>query len=360
MAKKENQYFSISQISCYRGCRQEWDYKYKQKLCAKAPTRALYVGSTIHKLLELRAKGENWTNYLHTEIQKKFDEMPSTHQDLLGIDFIDCCDKIMRQYDWCYNGENIRYLATEVKIDSKIKGYKRFVGIVDAICEIDGKQYIMEHKTFKSTKMSLDQTWINQQASLYIKVLNEQGYNIQGVIWDMIKSFPYEPPRLLKNGSFGKQYSQQTLMSFYDLGYTDETIPADIFMDIKDNHLNYLDRYITPVIPEVVESVWTDFVETVTEITKNKGKAKNIRRDCGWCEYQDLCRAELTGGDVDAIKQLCYTTPEQREKEMFEKFMQTEECSSCRKEFSIDDNTVLQMCMTNCPKYKKYKETKND
>ena len=353
----EPKYYSISQINCYRGCKQAWSYRYREKLMAKTPQRPLYIGSTIHKLLEIRANGQDWKEYLHTQVKKDFDSMPSTYQAVLGEDFVECCEKIMRQYDWVWKDENIRYLATEVKIDTKIRGHKRFVGVVDAIVEIDGKMYIMEHKTFKTTKMSMEQTWLNQQTCLYAKVLSEKGYRIEGVVWDMIKTAAYDAPRVLKDGSFGKQYGNQTIMSFLDAGCSEDTIPSSIYEDIKLNHLNFVDRYITPLSQQVIDSVWNDFVETVNEISRDKGHAKNIGRSCEWCSYKDLCQTELTGGDVEYTKQLLYTTPLQREKDTLEKFKQTQECIQCQNMASEHNYDIdWAKCIDMCPLYKKFKE----
>lgn len=359
--KPEPQYYSISQISAYRGCKRGWAYRYVERLESRAPQRPLYIGSTLHKLLEIRANGGNWSEYLETTVRKKFEAMPETYRLNLGEDFVEVVDKIMRQYDWAYANEKIKYLATEVKIDTKIKGRKRFVGVVDAICEIDGDQYIMEHKTFKTQKMSTDQTWLNQQTCLYIRVLNQQGWNIKGVIWDMIKTTAYKPPKRLKSGAFGKQYSDQTQLSFYDDGILKEDIPDEVYEEIKDNHLNFLDRYVTPVSPSVVEAVWQDFVETVEEISKNKSTARNLGRDCERCPFKDLCQTGLTGGDVEYIKQLYYTDPIQREVALFKEFAQTTECLQCQA--IIHQNGVVtdfDQCILFCEKYRKFKEEKKN
>lgn len=358
MAKVQPQYFSISQINSFRGCKQKWKYGYKDRLQTRAPQKPLYMGSTLHKLLEIRANGGDWKDHLFTVVAKEFNEMPDDYQAILGYDFIDTCELIMAQYDWAYKDEPIKYLATEVKIEFKIKGRKRFVGVVDAICEMDGKQYIMEHKSFKSSKMSMDQTWLNPQTYLYAKVLNQQGYNIEGVIWDMIKTSAPQPPKVLKNGAFGKQYSDQTLMSFWRAGVED--IPEDILEQIKDNHKNFIDRYTTPIIPAVTEKVWEEFVQSVDEISKCKTCPKSLGRDCDWCGFKDLCQTELTGGDVEYIKQLYYTTPEQRDRKLFEDFWKTEACQHCQNlainsGFAID----IETCFANresCEAYNKWKE----
>lgn len=361
MAKQPIQYFSTSQISSYRGCKKEWYYKYKERLKPRGITKPLYMGSTIHKLLEIRANGSSWSEYLHNEIAAEYNRMSSTDQENLGLDFIECCNNIMKQYDWMWGNENVKYLATEISIELKIKGRKRFTGIVDAIVEIDGNQYVMEHKTFKTTKMSMDQTWINQQTCLYAKALNNMGYNIKGVLWDMIKTASYKPPRVLKDGSFGKQYGDQTILSFKDVGVEQDKIPPSVYEDIKNNHLNFLDRYITPLFPSVIESVWKDFCDTVDEICKNKNSARTLGKDCDWCEYKELCKTDLTGGDSEYTKQLYFTTPLQREKDIMDEFKKTEKCMNCQAMADAYGAQIdFNQCCLHCEEYKQYKEVRKN
>lgn len=357
--KAEPQYFSISQINAFRGCKQRWAYSYRDRLQTRAPQKPLYMGSTLHKLLEIRANGGDWKDHLETVVAKEFNAMPDDYQAILGYDFIDTCYRILDQYEWAYENEPIKYLATEVRIDRKIKGRKRFIGVVDAICEMDGKQYIMEHKSFKSSKMSVDQTWLNPQTYLYAKVLNEQGYRIEGVIWDMIKTSAPQPPKVLKNGAFGKQYSDQTLKSFEWAGVTE--IPEDIYEQVKDNHKNFVDRYTTPILPTVMDQIWTEFEQTVNEITRCKTCPKSLGRDCDWCGFKDLCQTELTGGDVAYIKQLYYTTPDQRDRKPFEEFFRScETCTQCQMIAITSGYAVdIETCFANrntCEAYSKWKE----
>lgn len=300
-------YYSISQIRCYRACKQKWAYRYKEKLQSKKPARPLYMGSTIHKLLEVRAKGGNWKECLQNEIIPEFWKMPDTYKAELGYDFEDACYKIMDQYDWVYRNEKLNYLETEFKIDYKIYGKRHLIGYVDAIVEFNGEQFIVEHKTFKDAKMPYENTWLNSQTAVYIKALNSMGYNIKGVIWDMIKSVPPKAPKVLKNGNLGKQYGTQTLHSFYWDGWSKENIPKEIYDQVKDNYSNFLDRYIVYMPEKIVDNIFKDFKSTMYDIRHNDNCSKNLSRDCSWCQFSDLCKTELTGGDVESVKNLLFT-----------------------------------------------------
>lgn len=324
--KKPIKFYSNSQVSSFRGCKRKWAYRYEDKLKSRAPQKPLYLGSTIHRLLEARLNymksngaTPTWQEVLETEVKPKYEEMPQTYQEMLGSDFIEVCTKIMQQYEDIYweDANVMKVLAVELPIECKIPGTRdKFIGVVDLIVEIAGKQYLVEHKTFKTTKMSLESTWLNQQTSLYIRRLNQMGYKIEGVIWDMIKTELPDPPRVLKDGSFGKQYSKQTVHSFLWAGVSIDQIPSNVYEDIKDNYKGYFDRYVTPVEPKAIEEVWEDFVTTVKEIRKNKSRARTLGKDCEWCEYKELCKVSLTGGDEDYIKQLLFTSEREKQDEV--------------------------------------------
>ena len=51
----------------------------------------------------------------------------------------------------------------------------------------------------------------------------------------------------------------------------------------------------------VVDMIWEDFVDTAREIQQYHGQKKdmNVGRHCSWCDYQPLCKALMTGSDVD-------------------------------------------------------------
>lgn len=146
-------------------------------------------------------------------------------------------------------------------------------------------------------------------------------------------------------------------MSFKDLGI--EEIPEAVYEDIKENHKAFLDRYITPIQPSVITVVWKDFVETVEDIVKNKSSAKNLGKNCEWCSFKDLCQTELTGGDVEYVKQLYYTTPLQRNREVMEEFKKTPDCCSCQA-YAASAGLIpdFDQCIEHCAKYKLYKEAK--
>lgn len=304
---------SYSKLGCYKSCPHAYRLRYIEEIDPIRVQKPLYKGSAIHSLLEQRIlhimdpNNRTWQELLHSDMQVAYDQLVDSDKEEIG-DFIEDAEKIMNQYDWCYSEEKMKYLEVEKWIEYPlIRGRKEtmmLVGKVDAIVEIGGKQYVLEHKTFSSKPMSLSDTWINVQTSLYAYILNKKyGYHIVGVVWDMIKSEPYAEPNVLKNGTYGKQSSKVTLLSFK------EDPGQEIIEQVKDNHLNFLNRFITPLVPKAIEQFIKETKELARFLYYKKEKVMDIKRlsrDCGWCSYHDLCQAELTGGDVEYIKSLLY------------------------------------------------------
>lgn len=306
---------SYSLLSCFKNCPHAYRLKYLEKLEPIRVVKPLYKGSAIHSLLEYRIKHlmfplvePTWEDCLHQTIEPEFMKLTDTDKESLGLNFIEDLERIMKQYDWCYQDENIEYKEVEKWIEYKLFSFKKepvlLVGKVDAIVKINGVDYIVEHKTFSSNPMSLNDTWINMQTCLYAYILNKKyGYNIKGVLWDMIKTEPYADPNILKSGQYGKQSSKVTLLSFK------ENPGTDIINQVKDNHLNFLQRFITPIVPTAVDSFFNETKNLAKELIKRGTSIidiKRLTRDCSWCAYHDICQSELTGGDTDYIKQLLF------------------------------------------------------
>lgn len=305
---------SHSKLNTYKTCPQKHYFSYVERIEPITIQKPLYKGSGLHELLEIRAKhlidnnNITWKDHLHTNLQEKYDMLSDRDKEQIG-NFIQDAEKIMMQYDWVYQDEEIKYLEIEKWIEIPLVKRKNkediiFVGKVDAIVEIKGKQYIVEHKTFSAQPMSLQDSWINVQTSLYAYALNKYyGYNITGILWDMIKSEPFSEPNILKNGEYGKQSSKVTLMSFK------ENPGKEVLEQVKENHLNFLNRFVTPIVPSAI----TSFIEESKELSKELDKPadkipkhKRLSKDCSWCAFKDICQTELTGGDVDYIKNMLY------------------------------------------------------
>jgi hypothetical protein len=71
----------------------------------------------------------------------------------------------------------------------------------------------------------------------------------------------------------------------------------------QGNENNFFFRVEQDIYPEMVEDVFDGFVYTCKDIIRrgSKNRTKNITRDCAWCDYRDICMAEMSGGDRNYI-----------------------------------------------------------
>ena len=58
--------------------------------------------------------------------------------------------------------------------------------------------------------------------------------------------------------------------------------------------------------------MYDGFVYTCKDIIRrgSKNTTKNITRDCAWCEFRDICMAEMSGGDRDYVIKERFKTKE--------------------------------------------------
>ena len=277
---------------------------------SKAPSRPLHFGSDFHKLLEVRANKaqvkKEWQR-----MKDDFYRMPSNWQSELGENYPEDIKTIFQDYMSQWKGTPLPTKTEhkfELEID-KVKGESiTFVGVIDELYEYDGIIDIGEHKTFNRPP-DMNTLTMNTQKSLYCKAAEMLWGNLpKKVRWDYIRSTPAKSPIWLEKS---KRFSEATnkditprswLRACKEKGIDDPDILKKA-ENYKGNEFNFFFRVDQDVYPEMVESVFDDFKYTCRDIViqGDRNKVKNITRDCAWCEYRDICMAELSGGDREYV-----------------------------------------------------------
>lgn len=349
-------YTSYSKMDTYKECPQQYTYRYIDKLEPKSKKRALYVGTHIHKLIELfyiRRNPEllkqreekymqlanmlnptekdkkdcelayydtlDWRTYLKTAIRYEFDEVLSdTDRAEVGLTYIQDLAVIMAQYEYYYSQDKIEVLDIEHNKKCSLGTYNGQEVVLTFICDgivrlPNGKNYILEHKTYSRDPMTFEETWLNTQTAIYVSALRSQGWDIEGVLWDNIKSACPKKPNVLKSGAYGKQDGNVTLFSFIDW----DTIMAgpeavvefinNLPQEVKDlgvegNKDGFLSRHITVFNEKAVDEILKDTQSVLEEITKEKPLIyRNLGWTCNGCAFKSLCQAQMLGQDVSLI-----------------------------------------------------------
>jgi len=301
---------SQSKIKAWRQCRRQYHWKFVELIQKKMRKRPFMFGGIVHQICEAEFEREDWEEVL-SQIELDNKKLFRKEREMYGNIIEDIRDIMTDYFDyWDGHPSAVKPLKhdgrrSEFEFRIELADDLWFTGRIDSVVKSKGMRWVMEHKTF-SRMPSEDERWRSVQAAVYFRALEEMGFPpIDGVLWDYISSkAPNVPGELTATG----KVSQKKL----------DTVPSRITRWIKENghskkefakllessKANLPNRFIrlfSPVKRPVVDMIWEDFVDTAREVQEFHGRKKdmNIGRHCTWCDYQPLCKAMMTGADVD-------------------------------------------------------------
>lgn len=307
--------FKVSQtkVRTFRTCRRAYHLRYVDGWKKIVKARPLRFGIIIHEMLEAFAEGKDPFALLN-KIGKQNKKLFADERELYG-NIIEDIRVIMETYFKTYTKKSLRFIkhqgkSAEHELEVEIGNNFLFVFRVDHFGKTEnGLRWLVENKTF-SKKPSEDQRWRDLQTCMYIRACEMLGIQkLNGVLWNYIKSKAPTRPEVLKDGIHLSKRKIDTLpqtvqavMKEHGLREKDN---KDLVHYAKVNVSSYFDRVFTPVVPQVVDILFDEFLETCIDIRDLHGAItdRNIGQHCGWCEFEPLCRTELTGGDLDYVKE---------------------------------------------------------
>lgn len=178
------------------------------------------------------------------------------------------------------------------------------------------KKCLRETKTFRNMPTD-DHRWRNVQTNLYYWACERLGIQLDRLCWDYIRSKPPSVPKINKDGklSLKRLDTLPTALSTFAKEQKIKQLPSLMVKTAEANRKNYFTRIFTSPRPKTIAFIVKDFTETAIEIAEKHGKvkARTIERHCEWCEFEPLCRAELTGADADFIKRKEYVSRDRQE-----------------------------------------------
>lgn len=301
---------SNSKVKLWRRCRYAAHLKYVDKLRRRMKSRPLEFGTLVHGMLEDYINGN--------DPFQRTSSLVLTPQQLEEYgDIADDARLIMTEYfeHWGDALDFVRMKGRSAEHHFEVEISKGILctGKIDALAVTENKlRWLMEHKTFKSMPNE-DELWRNLQSSLYIRINNILGFKpLDGTLWDYIHSKRPALPKMKKSGGMSRK-RLNTLPTaleeyFEKTGQQWGPVQEKMVEDAKANRRHYFRRIFTPLKKDVVDQVFSGFVETAIEMRDalGKSKARCIDRHCSFCDYEPICRAELTGGDVDYVKEVEY------------------------------------------------------
>jgi hypothetical protein len=313
---------SQSKLERWRKCRYSYHLRYNEKLRPKSKGRPLYFGSLVHSMIDAEANGRDPFSVLD-EIPLEELRMFQSEKEEYG-NLIEDVRHIMTDYFDFWEKNPLEYVPvgrryTEHEFKVEVSPGILCTGKIDAIANSNQLRWLVEHKTHKHIPNE-NQRWRNLQSAIYIRIIDMLGWEpVDGTCWDYIRSKSPSYPQVLKNGQLSKRGIDSLPSRVFDTLERLRISPkkaSHLIESVMRNRKYYFQRVFTPTKPKLVDSVFRDFVETAKEMRElsEKVKAKTIGRHCEWCEFEPICRAELTGADADFVKKARFTQESKDEK----------------------------------------------
>lgn len=297
---------SYSRFSTYLSCPYKHYLAYEENWQKKLKDRPLYFGTDFHKLLEYRGQPEKIEETIQ-EITDTFYSLSAEQQTALGNDYPTDIYLIFKDYCEVYKDCPLPD-KTELEFNIPMGKYKGepviFKGFIDGLYFKDNGIVVEEHKTF-SKMPAKDFLVMNTQKSLYAKAVKYlYGEYPKTILWDYVHSQVASAPVWLeKSQKFSTASTQKVTPYSYKRACTEHGLECTDEEKYQSNIVNFFFRTEMDYIPEMIDEVWRGFRYTCKDIVKNgkQNKTKNLTYNCSWCAFRDICHAELTGGNVEAI-----------------------------------------------------------
>lgn len=316
---------SNSRIKVYRRCPNQYRYKYRMGLRSKRKGLQLERGSWMHELLMVHYDGEDWRDR-HRLLTKRFNNLFEEEREHLG-DLPRECSRIMRSYVRTYERTDKRFVVVDSELDEivRLKNGLDLHMIIDLV--VWDKKYkgmwIWDHKT-RGSFLDQDNIILDPQGTLYYDGLSEMGgYEpILGFIVNEIRTKAPAIPQVLKSGQLSKRKNIDTDVWTYMSAIRRHGLnPAD-YADIlrliaARQKGRFFNRVAIPKDPPVVRTLRREALQTARAI-RLADEQGSYPRTYDWscaryCDYRDLCIAELMGGDISSMIKMNFTSDKEQE-----------------------------------------------
>lgn len=307
---------SQSKVKTYRKCHYAYYLRYKKRLRPKVKKRPLKFGEIVHLLQEARINGGDpfaVLKKLAKEQGKTFKALQEEYGDLLEdirVIYTDYLDYYKdRKKDeikpFLINGK-----ASEITFEVEVAKGIVATGKIDQIAQARGGLWVNESKTGGSIPKD---RWKQMQSAIYIRVIEIAKVckkPVDGTLWDFIRSKPPSAPQILKNGEPTRR-QLDTIPTKVAEWLKEHNQPTKKFSSLikgaYENRSRYFERIFMPANKDVIDELWADFIDTSEQIKNNPDvRDRHIGRHCDWCEFKDICEAELQGLDVAFVRKTQY------------------------------------------------------
>lgn len=317
---------SHSKMNTFNRCPQKYKYRYVDKYIPEDYVRPknMVWGSFMHHLLEQYFKclkrGYDTPIQLVTYPLDTVDAYCDEHPEVDEYEIREEVIAIFRNYVleyWERDAKELEVVETEMKFDIPIydpEGEESgmfLTGYIDAIVKdkLTGDLYVMEHKTTANSIEARTQNLVlDDQVSLYCLAMQQLGYNVKGVIYDVIRKKIPSVPKVLKNGKLSTAQIDTTVRVYHQAIVDNDLNPddySDKLHDIEVNGKPFFGRISTDRTHEELSLAYKDLFNRAMMIGSTSDNNAWYRLPCNDCNsdcmYIDKCKEDFTTMRVNPI-----------------------------------------------------------
>ena len=323
-ASTDKQLLTHSRMQSFKSCRKKHYFEYEIGFRRVTDSKALRMGTAGHSAVDVIKKGG--------ELEQALMAVASHYQDPPeGADAWEwqmeqeTVESLVTGYHWRWGRAGITIIESEKAFRLPLVNPETnsatplwdVAGKIDGIIEMDGRLLVLEHK-FVSDPIDQDSDYwrrlaLDSQISVYTWAARSLGYNVSGVLYDVIRKPTIRPelvPRLDEHGlkivldAHGDRVMKKdnTPRQTGDLaaGYVLQTRPQTseewsqkLLADIGERPDHYYQRIeiarLDQDIEEMQHEMWS-IQKTIREAQLNQRWFKTVSRDtCSYCPFFGLC-----------------------------------------------------------------------
>lgn len=321
-----------SMLKSFRRCPRQFYYKYVERLKPKVDkSRPLKMGTWMHSLLEEYYSGRDW-KVKHQELCQQYSNLFDEEKEALG-DLPNDCKRLMLSYLWHYgankedkfHGWDVEQVEFTIEtplmvIDGKEVIYR---GRVDLAVRDRYGLWLVDHKNMKSFP---DFTFrlLDGQSALYLWAYAQEGIDVQGFIWNYLRTKSPSVPAVLKDG---KRLSKAKCDTDYPTlvrairdaeldpePYRDwlRTLKNDRWEQDKIQTSTFFHRSVLEKDEGMLDRVAAEAAHTYARMraydwSDMDSVERSPDRSCTYmCSFTELCSAELFNGDAPFLRRQRY------------------------------------------------------
>jgi hypothetical protein len=310
----------FSMVKSYRRCPKQYEYKYIQNLQRLAPPPPLIRGTILHEILDARAipGATNGFKSVMAKYEEKYGTLFKEEKEMYGESFLEDIERVYKGYLRTYDDTDLEYLSSEEFVTTPLVGDIIFQGHIDKRIFKDGRMWVMDHKTHKNIPTE-EQRFNDYQLLMYVWAYNREhskGDQVEGVIWDYIRTKPPTIPDLLVKGGLSQAKNIDTDVFTYTKELVRHRLDQKPYKQFlaelaKRSRDKFYQRVYLPAASRVMtEQVVQDFTQSSQIMHGLRVYPRSASRECSWCEYYRICNAELRGLDHKFIRESEYKVEE--------------------------------------------------